>query len=102
MSKSFINAAFISFFNIYFLFCDYVISYLYFVCLDQWPYEAAALAFEAIPRTLAQNCGLNVIRIMTQLQGKVIIKLFLLALVEMLEAGALSLRGGTPAFMDPV
>ncbi|KAL2898695.1 T-complex protein 1 subunit gamma, partial [Bienertia sinuspersici] len=22
-----------------------------------WPYEAAALAFEAIPRTLAQNCG---------------------------------------------
>jgi hypothetical protein len=47
-------------------------------CLCQWPYEAAALAFEAIPRTLAQNCGLNVIRIMTQLQGKVIIpKLFL-------------------------
>jgi chaperonin GroEL (HSP60 family) len=41
-------------------------------CLCQWPYEAAALAFEAIPRTLAQNCGLNVIRIMTQLQGKVI------------------------------
>jgi chaperonin GroEL (HSP60 family) len=39
--------------------------------LYQWPYEAAALAFEAIPRTLAQNCGLNVIRTMTQLQGKV-------------------------------
>ncbi|KAJ3681560.1 hypothetical protein LUZ60_016049 [Juncus effusus] len=38
--------------------------------IEKWPYEAAALAFEAIPRTLAQNCGLNVIRIMTQLQGK--------------------------------
>nr|CAD1829924.1 unnamed protein product [Ananas comosus var. bracteatus] len=30
--------------------------------VEKWPYEAAALAFEAIPRTLAQNCGLNVIR----------------------------------------
>lgn len=37
----------------------------------QWPYEAAAIAFEAIPRTLAQNCGVNVIRTMTALQGKV-------------------------------
>ncbi|KAI5316213.1 hypothetical protein L3X38_045389 [Prunus dulcis] len=35
-----------------------------------WPYEAAAIAFEAIPRTLAQNCGVNVIRTMTALQGK--------------------------------
>ncbi|KAL6997187.1 T-complex protein 1 subunit gamma, partial [Sarracenia purpurea var. burkii] len=25
-----------------------------------WPYEAAAIAFEAIPRTLAQNCGVNI------------------------------------------
>ncbi|KAM3191517.1 hypothetical protein ACQJBY_069040 [Aegilops geniculata] len=38
--------------------------------VEKWPYEAAALAFEAIPRTLLQNCGLNVIRTMTQLQGK--------------------------------
>jgi T-complex protein 1 subunit gamma len=38
--------------------------------VEKWPYEAAALAFEAIPRTLLQNCGLNVIRMMTQLQGK--------------------------------
>ncbi|XP_042421854.1 T-complex protein 1 subunit gamma-like [Zingiber officinale] len=36
----------------------------------QWLYEAAAIAFEAIPRTLAQNCGVNVIRTMTALQGK--------------------------------
>lgn len=42
------------------------------ICLKQWPYEAAALAFEAIPRTLAQNCGVNVIRTMTALQGKVL------------------------------
>ncbi|KAJ9147362.1 hypothetical protein P3X46_029536 [Hevea brasiliensis] len=34
------------------------------------PYEAAAMAFEAIPRTLAHNCGVNVIRTMTALQGK--------------------------------
>ncbi|KAL7083926.1 hypothetical protein ACP275_14G192200 [Erythranthe tilingii] len=38
--------------------------------VEKWPYEAAAMAFEAIPRTLAQNCGVNVIRIMTALQGK--------------------------------
>lgn len=28
-------------------------------------------AFEVIPRTLAQNCGVNVIRTMTALQAKV-------------------------------
>jgi chaperonin GroEL (HSP60 family) len=44
----------------------YLLPFLY-----QWPYEAAAVAFEAIPRTLAQNCGLNVIRTMIQLHGKV-------------------------------
>ncbi|CAN4115357.1 unnamed protein product [Withania somnifera] len=38
--------------------------------VEKWPYEAAAIAFEAIPRTLAQNCGVNVIRTMTALQGK--------------------------------
>ncbi|KAI3748348.1 hypothetical protein L6452_11361 [Arctium lappa] len=38
--------------------------------IEKWPYEAAAVAFEAIPRTLAQNCGINVIRTMTALQGK--------------------------------
>ncbi|KAL6310778.1 hypothetical protein AAG906_007428 [Vitis piasezkii] len=38
--------------------------------IEKWPYEAAAVAFEAIPRTLAQNCGVNVIRTMTALQGK--------------------------------
>ena len=44
---------------------------LYLLVVKQWPYEAAAIAFEAIPRTLAQNCGVNVIRTMTALQGKV-------------------------------
>ncbi|CAN4105551.1 unnamed protein product [Withania somnifera] len=38
--------------------------------IEKWPYEAAAIALEAIPRTLAQNCGVNVIRTMTALQGK--------------------------------
>ncbi|PRQ60438.1 putative chaperonin TCP-1, groEL-like equatorial domain-containing protein [Rosa chinensis] len=44
---------------------------LYLSVSSLWPYEAAAVAFEAIPRTLAQNCGVNVIRTMTALQGKV-------------------------------
>ncbi|CAI9762957.1 unnamed protein product [Fraxinus pennsylvanica] len=38
--------------------------------IEKWPYEAAAIAFEAIPRTLAQKCGVNVIQTMTALQGK--------------------------------
>lgn len=49
-------------FSLFVIFCSFV---------KQWPYEAAAIAFEAIPRTLAQNCGVNVIRTMTALQGKV-------------------------------
>ena len=36
----------------------------------QWPYQAAAIALEVIPRTLAQNCGLNVIRVLTALRAK--------------------------------
>ncbi|CAM6099483.1 unnamed protein product [Calypogeia fissa] len=38
--------------------------------VEQWPYQAAAKAFEVIPRTLAQNCGVSVIRTMTALQAK--------------------------------
>ncbi|XP_034225721.1 T-complex protein 1 subunit gamma-like [Prunus dulcis] len=39
--------------------------------IEKWPYEAAAIAFEPIPRTLAPNCGVNVIRTMTALPGKI-------------------------------
>jgi T-complex protein 1 subunit gamma len=38
--------------------------------VEQWPFLAAASAFEVIPRTLAQNCGCNVIRIVTELRSK--------------------------------
>ncbi|KAI5313281.1 hypothetical protein L3X38_042455 [Prunus dulcis] len=38
--------------------------------IKKWPYEAAAIALEAIPRTLALNCGVNVITTMTALHGK--------------------------------
>ncbi|XP_057812693.2 T-complex protein 1 subunit gamma isoform X2 [Cryptomeria japonica] len=38
--------------------------------VEKWPYEAVAQAFEAIPRTLTQNCGVNVVRTMTALQAK--------------------------------
>eukprot|EP00850_Spirogloea_muscicola_P003869 SM000016S01857 [mRNA] locus=s16:256005:260745:- [translate_table: standard] len=35
-----------------------------------YPYRAVAEALGVIPRTLAQNCGVNVIRVMTALQAK--------------------------------
>jgi len=36
----------------------------------QWPYTALAQALEVIPRTLAQNCGGNIIRLLTTLRAK--------------------------------
>lgn len=38
--------------------------------VEQWPYRAVAVALEVIPRTLAQNCGANVIRSLTKLRAK--------------------------------
>jgi len=38
--------------------------------VDQWPYKAVAKALEVIPRTLAQNCGADVVRVMTELRAK--------------------------------
>lgn len=38
--------------------------------LQQWPFKAIATALEVIPRTLAQNCGANVVRVMTELRAK--------------------------------
>jgi len=32
---------------------------------QQWPYKALAGAIEVIPRTLTQNCGSDVVRILT-------------------------------------
>ena len=39
-------------------------------CHVQGPYKAAGQALEVIPRTLAQNCGANVIRALTKLRAK--------------------------------
>merc|ERR1711966_396028 len=36
----------------------------------QIPYSAVAEALEVIPRTLAENCGATVIRLITQLRAK--------------------------------
>ncbi len=36
----------------------------------KWPYAAVANAFDSIPRTLAENCGANVIRTLTELRAK--------------------------------
>lgn len=36
----------------------------------QWPYKALAVALEVIPRTLAQNCGSNAVRLITELRAK--------------------------------
>jgi len=38
--------------------------------VEQWPYRAVANALEVIPRTLAQNCGASVIRVLTELRAK--------------------------------
>lgn len=38
--------------------------------VKQWPYSALAQALEVIPRTLAQNCGANIIRLLTNLRAK--------------------------------
>merc|ERR1719230_1322251 len=36
----------------------------------QWPYRALAASLEVVPRTLANNCGANPIRTLTQLKAK--------------------------------
>ena len=36
----------------------------------QWPYKALASALEVIPRTLATNCGGDVVRMLTELRAK--------------------------------
>jgi T-complex protein 1 subunit gamma len=37
--------------------------------IHQWPYKALASALEVIPRTLAQNCGGDVVRMLTELRA---------------------------------
>eukprot|EP00466_Bigelowiella_natans_P012841 jgi/Bigna1/50665/estExt_Genewise1.C_880021 len=37
---------------------------------EQRPFEALAAAFEVIPRTLMENCGCKIIRVMTELRAK--------------------------------
>lgn len=37
--------------------------------VQQWPYKAVGVAFEVIPRTLAQNCGTDVVRRLTELRA---------------------------------
>lgn len=38
--------------------------------VEQWPFRAAGMAFEVIPRTLAQNCGADTVRLLTELRAK--------------------------------
>ena len=38
--------------------------------IHQWPFKALASALEVIPRTLAQNCGGDVVRMLTELRAK--------------------------------
>ena len=38
--------------------------------ISKWPYAQIGNALEVIPRTLAQNCGANVIRLLTELRTK--------------------------------
>ena len=36
----------------------------------QWPYSSIAIAMEVIPRTLAANCGVDVVKVITELRAK--------------------------------
>ena len=38
--------------------------------VQQWPFKALAGALEIIPRTLAMNCGVDVVRTLTELRAK--------------------------------
>eukprot|EP01130_Rhizamoeba_saxonica_P014082 TRINITY_DN60_c0_g1_i1.p1 TRINITY_DN60_c0_g1~~TRINITY_DN60_c0_g1_i1.p1 ORF type:complete len:550 (-),score=160.90 TRINITY_DN60_c0_g1_i1:34-1683(-) len=38
--------------------------------VEQWPYHAVGLALEVIPRTLIQNCGVNMVRTITNLRAQ--------------------------------
>merc|ERR1711991_533526 len=38
--------------------------------VQQWPFKAAAQAFEVIPRTLMENCGADIVRVVTALRAK--------------------------------
>lgn len=38
--------------------------------VQQWPYRAMGKALEVIPRTLAENCGAQIVRAMTLLRAK--------------------------------
>ena len=38
--------------------------------IHQWPFRALSRSFEVIPRTVIQNCGGNVIRVLTALRAK--------------------------------
>jgi len=38
--------------------------------VEQWTYKAVAAAMEVIPRTLAQNCGAKVVKVLTDLRAK--------------------------------
>eukprot|EP01129_Flabellula_baltica_P015744 TRINITY_DN8126_c0_g1_i1.p1 TRINITY_DN8126_c0_g1~~TRINITY_DN8126_c0_g1_i1.p1 ORF type:complete len:535 (+),score=134.32 TRINITY_DN8126_c0_g1_i1:29-1633(+) len=37
--------------------------------VDQWPYHSVGIALEVIPRTLIENCGVNVVRTLTNLRA---------------------------------
>lgn len=40
------------------------------VGVQQWVYQAVAMGLEVIPRTLASNCGANIMKLMTELRAK--------------------------------
>jgi T-complex protein 1 subunit gamma len=37
--------------------------------VEAWPFRAVGMALEVIPRTLAQNCGADVVRLLTELRA---------------------------------
>ena len=70
--------------------------------IAKWPFLAIGQALEVIPRTLAQNCGANVIRLLTELRFKdkdavmyssPTLQLHIIAIVIILVIIIISIRG---------
>jgi len=38
--------------------------------VEQYPYHSVAIGFEVVPRTLIQNCGVDVVKVLTSLRAK--------------------------------
>ena len=76
--------------------------------MQRWPFVAMGKALEVIPRTLAQNCGANIIRQMTVRRGPFIshevlaaVRSFALSHFRLFHASCARVRMGVRVFPFP-